>query len=302
MIQTRTKGRELRRAEITRVLELALAANIAIVVAKIVAGISAHALSVVADAAHSGVDASNNILALVLARVAAQEADEEHPYGHGKFETLGALAAAAFFSITIYQLVTSAIEHLVSGGSHARATPLVIGVMVVSAVMSLLLSRYEARRGQELASELLVADSAHTRSDLYASVAVLVGLGFVAAGFPWADPIFTLVIAALIAHTGYRILRTTVPVLVDERAVDVQTIRRIALATPGVVDCYNVRSRGREGEIFAELTISCDGSLDVEHAHAIADSVEQRVASAVGAREVVAHVEPSTGPHAQRGR
>jgi cation diffusion facilitator family transporter len=286
-------GRELRRAQITRVLQLTLLANIAIVAAKVVAGLNAHALSVVADAAHSSVDASNNLLALFLARIAAKEADEDHPYGHAKFETLGALAAVAFFSITIFELVSSAIGHLISNNGRARATPLVVGVMAASAILSLIISRYELRKGRELDSDLLLADSAHTRSDLYASVAVLVGLGFVAAGFPWADPIFTLVVAVLISHTGYSILRTTVPVLVDERAVDVATICRIALATAGVVDCYSVRSRGRSGEVFAELTISVPGSLDVERAHAIADQVETRIAAEVGAREVVVHVEPA---------
>jgi cation diffusion facilitator family transporter len=283
---------EPRHRRISRVLQLTLAANLAVVVAKLLAGISAGSLAVVADAAHSSVDASNNILALVLARVAAQAPDEDHPYGHSKFETLGALAAVAFFSITIFELVTSAVRRLLEGTHRTEVTPTVINVMVASALISLLVSVYEKRQGRLLSSELLLADAAHTRADLYASVAVLGGLGLVAAGYAWADAAFTLVVAALIGLTGYRILRTTVPVLVDERAVDESTITRIAKETPGVQDCYNVRSRGREGEVFSELTISVARALDVEHAHEIADEVERRVASGVGAREVVVHVEP----------
>jgi cation diffusion facilitator family transporter len=283
---------EPRRRKISRVLQMTLAANIAVVLAKLLAGLSAGSLAVLADAAHSAVDATNNVLALVLARVAAQAPDEDHPYGHAKFETLGALAAVAFFSITIFELVTSAVGRLISGSTRTDVTPMVIGVMMGSAAVSLVVSHFESREGRRLGSDLLLADAAHTRSDLYASVAVLVGLALVAAGFAWADALFTLVVAAFIGHTGYRVLRTTVPVLVDERAVDEATIHGIAMNTPGVMDCYSVRSRGREGEVFSELTISVPRSLDVARAHEIADEVERRVAAGVGAREVVVHVEP----------
>ena len=110
-----------------------------------------------------------------------------------------------------------------------------------------------------------------------------------------------LLVAIVIGRAGWRILRTTVPVLVDERAVEAKTIRRIALDSPGVEECYDVRSRGRTGEIFAELTIAVAPSLDVESAHRIADEVERRVAEALAAREVVVHIEPARPPVA-RGR
>ena len=282
-------------------LAITLAANLTVVVAKAIAGLASGSLSVLADAAHSSVDAFNNLMGLMLARVAAQAPDEEHPYGHAKFETLGALAIVAFLSITVYELVGAAIGRLIAGTGEPEATPVVMAVMAVSAVVSATVSRYEERRGRELRSELLTADAAHTRSDFYASLAVLVGLVLVAAGYPRADAAFTLLIALVIARAGWRILITTVPVLVDQRAVEEKTIRRIAVETPGVVDCYSVRSRGREGEIFAELTIAVQRTLDVESAHAIADEVERRVAAGVGAREVVVHVEPYTEAEAEEG-
>ncbi|HZD04267.1 MAG TPA: cation transporter dimerization domain-containing protein, partial [Longimicrobiales bacterium] len=102
-----------------------------------------------------------------------------------------------------------------------------------------------------------------------------------------------LAVAAVIAHTGWRIIRQTVPVLVDERAVDPTRIQRVAEAHDAVFSCYGIRSRGRSGEVFAELTIALDPELDVSNSHAIADDVEHRVAREVGAREVVVHVEPA---------
>lgn len=281
-----------RRLGIRRVLIVTFFANLAVVIAKVIVGLSAHSLSVVADGAHSSIDAWNNVMALALARVAAKEPDAEHPYGHAKFETLGALAIVAFLSITMFELIRGAIHRLLGGGVAPHVTPVVILVMAVSAAVSYLIAHYEHRYGHEYNSHLLIADAAHTRSDVYSSLAVLGGVALVSFGFPQADAIVTLVVAAVIAHTGWSILKTTVPILVDERAVEEAAICEVTLGTPGVLDCFAVRSRGRIGDVHAELTITVRPTLNVAEAHQIADDVERRVAHAVGAREVVVHVEP----------
>ena len=292
-----TMGRVERSAQIRRVLAITLIANVAVVAAKLVAGFAAGLLSVIAEAAHSSVDAGNNILALALTRVAAMGPDEEHPYGHAKFETLGAVGIVAFLSITVYELVSSAIQRLGNGSASPEVTPFVAGTMLFSMAVNFVVARYEHRRAHELDSDILMADAAHTRSDVYASGAVLVGLALVALGYPSADALLTLLVAGIIANAVWRILRRTVPILVDERALSPETIRAIASETEGVVDVHAVRSRGREGEIFAELTITVDRALNVEAAHRIADEVERRLASAIGAREVMVHVEPAHRPH-----
>jgi cation diffusion facilitator family transporter len=285
---------DARHREVRKVLLLTLCANVSVVAGKATAGLLAHSLSVLADAAHSSVDAWNNVMGLFLARVAAKAPDEEHPYGHAKFETLGALAIVAFLSVSVYELCSSALIRLSGGGTLPRATPFAIGVMLASAVVNVIIARYEGRAGDRLRSDILKADAAHTRSDVYASLAVVLGLGLVRLGYPRADAIFTLLVAVVIARAGWRILRSTVPILVDERAVSQTDICRIALDVDGVLDCFSVRSRGREGEIFAELTITVDRTLNVEDAHRIADEVENRIAGTVGAREVVVHVEPAS--------
>ena len=279
---------------VRRVLIATLIANLAVVIAKVGAGVTAHSLSVLADAAHSSVDAWNNVMALVIARVAAKAPDAEHPYGHGKFETLGALAIVAFLSITVFELVETAVTRLFGSGPAPEATPFVIVVMICSAIISFLVARYEEQYGHRYHSEILLADAAHTRSDVYASIAVLIGIALVAAGYPQADALVTVLVAGVIARAGWRIIQRTVPILVDERAVEESAIREITLETPGVVDCFAARSRGRTGEVFVELTITVNPDLNVNEGHVIADEVERRVADAVGAREVVVHVEPDT--------
>lgn len=286
------KDRRERNREVRRILWLTFGANLVVVIAKAIAGILASSLSVLADAAHSSVDAWNNVMALVIARVAAKAPDEDHPYGHAKFETLGALAIVAFLSVTIYELVSSAIIRLAGGGEIPDATPFAIAVMLGSAVINFVVARYESAAARRLHSDILMADAAHTGSDVYASLAVVVGLVLVRLGYPRADAFFTLLVAIVIARAALRILKSTVPILVDERAVSEEAVCQTACGVDGVRDCFNVRSRGRQGEIFAELTITVHGRLNVEEAHRIADAVEQRIATTYGAREVVVHVEP----------
>lgn len=284
---------------VRRVLIATLIANLGVVAAKIVAGLSAQSLAVLADAAHSSVDASNNVIALLIARVAAKAPDVEHPYGHGKFETVGALAVVAFLSITVFQLAEGAVERLFGQGPVPQATPFVAIVMIVSAIVSYLVARYEERAGHHYHSELLLADAAHTRSDVYASLAVLAGIGLVAAGYPRADAVVTILVAFVIAFAGWRIIQRTVPVLVDERAVEETAIRAVALETPGVIDCFAIRSRGSARDVFVELTITVEPTLNVHDGHIIADDAEGRIANAVGAREVIVHVEPAEPPEQQ---
>lgn len=268
--------------------------NMGLVALKVSAWVSSGALSLVAETVHSSLDASNNVFALWVARVAGQEPDERHPYGHHKFETLGALALVGFLSITVFELAQRALSLLAGGSaSDVEGTPVAIGLMGVSVVAGLAITAYESRRGRELGSDILLSDAAHTRSDVLSTVAVLGGLVAIRLGWPQADPWITLLVAALVARTGWQIIRESVPVLVDERAVDAARIRTIAEDHPDVRAAYGIRSRGRPGEIFAELTIALDPELDVLRSHRIADEVEARVGATLVAREVVVHVEPA---------
>lgn len=293
----RSRGEEGPRSTVVRrVLIIVLALNLALVALKVGAWWSSRALSVVAEAVHSSLDATNNILALGFARIARAAPDAEHPYGHQKFETLGALVLVGLLSITVFELGKGAVGRLLATDPPpVEGTSLAIALMGISAAVGLAISTYETRKGRELDSPLLLADAAHTRSDVYAALAVLAGLGAVRMGMQWADPWITLAVAVAIAWTGWRIVRETVPELVDERAAEPGRIRAAAESVEGVESAYRIRSRGRSGEVFSELTISVARGMDVHESHAIADRVERRVADVLGAREVVVHVEPAEG-------
>jgi len=287
-------AREARPKQVRRIITLVLWLNLGVLAVKIVVWLLSGALSVLAESMHSTLDAANNVFALAIARLAARGPDDDHPYGHGKFETLGALALVGLLSVTVVELLRQAYSRFFSGEVTAiEVTPVALGLLALSLVAGIVVSRYEVAAGRRLGSELLLADAAHTRADVLATGAVLVGLVAVRAGYPTADPITTALVACVIGYTGWGIVREIVPVLVDERAVDPLRIESLTCEIEGVHSAYAVRSRGRPGEIFAELTIAVDPALNVAESHAIADAVEVRLTGELSAREVVVHVEPA---------
>src|SRR6266508_4465907 len=256
-----------------------------LLVANATIGMLAGSLAVLGDAVHSSVDAAYNVLGLVVVRVAAREPDEDHPYGHGKFETLGALGIVVFLSITCFELVRSAIGHLLSGGHAIQMSDLAVALLGATLLTNIFVAWYENRRGHQLSSELLIADAAHTRTDVFITIGVLIGVLFSrqgeGGGHSWVDPVVAIAVALLIVRVAYQILKRVVPVLVDERAIPEPTIRQSAQAVAGVKSAYGIRSRGgNTGVRYAEVTIAVDSSANVAAAHAIADAVVVRLETA----------------------
>ncbi len=285
-------GERDRTALVRRVLIGLFFANLAVVVAKLVVGLTARSLAVLGDALHSSVDALNNLLALVVVRVAAQAPDEDHPYGHRKFETLGALAIVGFLSITCFELARDALARLFGTHTVPHVTDAQLMILVGGLGINALVAWYEHRRGEQLESELLVSDAAHTRSDVYITTGVIIGLLLSRRGWWWADPALGLVIAILIVRVGYQITQRTVPILVDQRALPRGEIQSVAEGVAGVRGAYDIRSRGGGQARYAEVTIAVDPATNVAAAHAIADEVEHRLKHDLRLDEVTVHVEP----------
>jgi len=279
---------------VQRVLWGILLANLAVVAAKVVVGFAAGSLAVLGDAIHSTADAMNNVLALVVVHAAAKPPDEDHPYGHGKFETLGTLAIVGFMSITCFELVRDAVTRLTRVHGPPILSYLQLGALVATLGANVVVAWFETRRGHQLQSDILLADAAHTRADVFITTGVLVGMLFARRGWWWVDPVLALVIAAFIVGIAFKIFRLAVPVLVDERAIPTPAIQHLAESVPGVRSAYAIRSRG--GMIahgrYAEVTIAVDGSANVADAHAIADRVEALLKRDLELSAVTVHVEP----------
>jgi cation diffusion facilitator family transporter len=283
-----------RPAAVRGVLARVLVLNLIVVAIKVIVGVRTGALSVLGAALESSLDLFNNIVGMILVTVAARAPDETHPYGHAKFETLGALAIVTFLSISCFELLREAITQFRQAHTPASPTVAEVALVGLTLVVNALVVVYERRRGRELSSSFLVADAAHTHSDVYVTLLAIASLGLTRVGLGAFDPLLAVVVALIIAWNGYQILRETVPILVDERGLDSADVRRLVERIPRIADVRSVRSRaGASGVVFAEVTIGVSGSTSVADAHAIADEVERRIAEALGASEVVVHIEPT---------
>jgi cation diffusion facilitator family transporter len=291
MAVARALGRD-RTASIQRVFFSLLGANLAVVGIKLFIGIAAGSLSVIGDAVHSSVDAINNVAFTVLMRYAGAEPDDKHPYGHGKFEVLGALGIVVFLLVASVELIKSAVGRLVAGAPPPYIPNPGLWLLAGTLVVNAWVAWYEARKGHQLASELLLADSAHTRVDVMITVGVILGAIASRARVPLVDPIIALGIVVMVVRVAWQILKRGVPELVDQAAHEPDLVRRSAEGVDGVRSAYDIRSRLAAGVAFAELTIGVSRQLPVEAAHAISDEVERRLKQELRLERVVVHIEP----------
>ena len=279
---------------VQRALAVVLALNLATVALKLLVGWRTGDLTVIGSALEAGVDLLNNVLGITMVAIAARAPDAEHPYGHEKFESLATLAIVAFLAISCFELLREATSQLVHRIEPRVPSALEIGLLGGTALLKAVVVWYERQRGRELRSSFLLADAAHTSGDLYVTLLAIASLVLSRVGRGALDAPLAIVVALIIARNGYRILRRSVPVLVDERGVDAARIEQLVREIPQVALVHAVRSRSTpSGVLFAELTIGVPGDATVAEAHAIADAVEARIRSALGASEVTVHVEPA---------
>ena len=278
---------------VQRTLFVILLLNLAAVAVKLAVGLRTGSLSVLGAALESTLDTLNNVIGIVLVGVAARAPDDDHPYGHDKFETLGAVGVVVFLSISCFELLREAVQQLIRHQAPRSPSTVEVALLAATALGNVFVVWYERKRGRELNSPLLLADAAHTSSDLYVTLVALLSLLLTSIGVGRADPWLALVVAVVIAWSGYQILREIVPVLVDQRGVDAAELRRLAGEIPAISDVRTVRSRFTpSGVLFAELAIGVPAGTSVEDAHALADALEALIDERLGASEVTVHVEP----------
>jgi cation diffusion facilitator family transporter len=271
-------------------------AALVLIALKLGAGLASGSLGLVSEAIHSGTDLVAALLTFFAVGVAGRPADPGHPYGHGKAEHLAALAEAAILVVASLFISYRAIEHLTGSAERdveaAWYAFLVIGIVIAVDASRTLVSWRGSRR---YGSAALEASALHFGSDLAGSVAVLIGLMFVAAGYPGADSLAALFVAVLVLLAAARLMRSNVDVLMDRTPDEAHAAAREAIA--GVeppVELRRLRLRRSSGRHFADVVIGVPPGAAVGQGHAAADRVERAVQDALPESDVVVHVEPRT--------
>jgi cation diffusion facilitator family transporter len=200
---------------VARVLVRVLLLNVSVAVAKIAFGYLGGAISVLSDGFHSLTDAAANVIGLVGVRAAERPPDEDHPYGHRKYETVAAGVVVVFLLLVVVEVLRNAINNLTGRTTPQEISGLGIVVMVVTMAINVLVIRYETRAADTLDSEVLLADAMQTRGDVWTSATVIAALAGARLGLPILDPLAALVVAGFIGHSGYQIAKATTRILSD---------------------------------------------------------------------------------------
>ncbi|HEY3998149.1 MAG TPA: cation diffusion facilitator family transporter [Candidatus Xenobia bacterium] len=284
---------DARSAGISRVIWKVLILNAFAAIAKAVTGFACGSLAMGADALHSLMDMSANVMALVGCRWGSQPADEDHPYGHSKFQTLSALGISMLLGVSCFEVLESAIGRLAHPVPPVAPGVAPFIVMFATLVANVWASVYESQMSRAWSSLVLQADAQHTRSDVLTSVSVLASLLGARAGLPWADAAVAVGVAAFLAWTAVGLVKMVSQVLVDGVAVDPREVRQIVMDIGGVEDCHRIRSRRGEYGIWLDLHVLVDPEMSTRQAHEIAEEVERRLRVRYGSEaDVMVHIEP----------
>jgi cation diffusion facilitator family transporter len=271
--------------------------NIVLIAAKLVVGLLTGSVAILADAAHSFLDLSASIFALIGIRTALKPPDEDHAFGHGKAENVSSLVQMFLLGATCIAIVIESVRRLVQLSSVRVAWysfAVVIGAVVIDIVVSRYLGDVSRAAG---GSAALDADALHFSSDLWASVAVLVGITLVAVfGFQVADPLAGIAVAVIIGTTAVRQGRRTAQVLLDAMP-DAQTltaIEGILASDPRLHGYHGLRARQAGTHVFLDVAVHVDGSLTLAQAHEVGHAVSERIRRELPVvADAVVHVEPA---------
>jgi cation diffusion facilitator family transporter len=280
------------RLEVRKVLIITLLLNLFVMALKAGVGWWTGSLSLLADALHSVTDSANNVLGLVASRFASPEPDRDHPYGHQKFDGIGALAISAFLGIACFEILQGAVERLFSQSQEVRMSAPVLWLLLIVLGVNIFVAFYERRVGRRIGSQILIADAYHTMSDIWVTILVMVGLVGVWIGWQWLDILLAFPVALLVFWSGWLVLKANLPWLVDEMAIAPEAIHELVTQVPGAIDCHQIASRGLLGrQVFIEMHLIVDAT-DVETAHQITEEVEVRLEQKYSPVRINIHVEP----------
>ena len=295
---------EERNRQSNQAVILSLIINVILAILKTTVGIFGHSPALLADGINSTSDVVYNIVVSFFVRAAHKPADDEHPYGHTQFESVGALVVGAFVittGITIFWDSIRNLFELLSGNTSGEgASSLTLYIALATVITKTLLTIYTRRVGKSTANPTIIALAQDNRNDIFSALAVVIGISFSLMGFRWVDPLAGALVAVFIFRTGYEILRDSTDDLMDTlpgKALTKQ-IADLVLQVPGVHGVDDIKAHRFGRYLVVNLAIHVDGDISVDAGDAISDEVEDILQKKVDfVRDV--HVHFHSKPHKQ---
>jgi cation diffusion facilitator family transporter len=284
-----------------RAVSFALAANILLALLKTAVGILGHSPALLADGINSTSDVVYNIVVSIFVRAAHKPADDEHPYGHTQFESVGALVVGAFIITTAVTIFWDSIDSLFDffkGTSEfTGSASFTLYVALFTVLLKGILTIYTRKVGDRTNNPSIIALAQDHRNDIFSASAVVVGITMSQLGYHWVDPLAGALVAVVILRTGLGILRDSTDDLMDTlpgQALN-EKIKELAVQVPGVEAIESVKAHRFGQFLVINLTILVDGKISVDEGNAIADRVEEALLNGIDyVREVHVHFHSKT--------
>ena len=291
-----------REKEIFKVTWIGSIVNLLLVVFKFIAGIFGRSSALVADAVHSLSDFITDVIVIVFVKISGKPEDEDHKYGHGKFETLAtALIGIVLFAVGIGLLVSGAtkVSEVIKGAILPAPSLIALAIAAISIISKEILYRYTVHVGKNLNSQAVIANAWHHRSDAFSSIGTLVGIGgAIFLGEKWRilDPLAAIVVSGFIIKVAIDLIKPCIDELL-ERSLPAETEKRILdiiASFPEVSSPHHLRTRRIGNHYAIEVHLRMDGQTTLENAHTIASDVEKRLKEEFGSdTHIGIHMEPT---------
>jgi cation diffusion facilitator family transporter len=268
--------------------------NLTLIIIKIAAAILSGSIAILAEVFHSGLDLLASVFAYIGIRQASKPDDEDHHYGHEKFENLSSLIQTILIAITSFLIIYEA-SHRLRNPHPLEATWLALGIMALTLIADFLVARYLHKVSGETGSSALEADAYHFTTDLWSAIAVIVGLLFASLGYPVFDSIAAILVALLMLWISYHLATKSLNVMLDKGPTKqvVDEIGGLIRSTAGVRGFHLLRIRQSGNRLFADVNIHVDPEITVVEGHAIAHRVKQAIVEKHPEfKDISVHVEP----------
>ena len=280
--------------KIQYILFVILILNIIVAVSKIVMGNISKSSAMSADGFASLADGLSNVIAIVGVYLASKPEDEDHQYGHGKIEIITGLIIGLFLLYAGFNVVMEAIGKI-KNPVDINISPLSLLVMLFTLVINIIVAYYEYKKGNELNSPILIADSLHTKSDIFVTVGVIIALILIRLGMPYIlDPVASFVVSLMIFYAAYNVFKENINILIDVKLVDDKEVKNLVMTEyPCVKEMHKIRSRGTKNNVFMDMHIQVDPKMTVEESHRLMHNIERTIQKNIEENaHVIIHIEP----------
>lgn len=293
-----------REKKIYRITFIGSIVNFMLLAFKFVTGVLGHSSAMIADAVHSLSDFITDVIVIVFVKIAGKPVDDDHAYGHGKYETLASVIVGIILGIVGVGLAWNGIEKTIGffkGEPIESPTYLALAAAVISIVAKESLYRYTVSAGKDLNSPALVANAWHHRSDALTSVATLIGIGgALLLGPHWSvlDPLAAVVVSGFIVKAAFSLMKPGIDELLEKSLPENQIaeIASIIGSVPGVIAFHRLRTRRIGANIAIDTHVKMDGGISLRNAHEIANEIERLLKKKYGAATYIGiHMEPFKG-------